>query len=330
MGYQCDHPAMPANEHADTMTGRPRFDVPVPLDGYRWWYIDGLSDDGRSGIVIIAFVGSVFSPYYFGARSRQPTDPQEHVAINVGLYRPSNKLWAMTERGSGDLARDADSFAVRSSQLRWVRNELHIDIDERSMPLARKLRGRIIVRPTCWNERRFALDAAGRHSWQPVAPVARMEVLFDEPSWCWQGDAYVDTNAGERPLEKDFRSWHWSRSSDDGMTAITYAVDRLDGSERDLAIRFDAEGRCEEFEMPPRVVLPSTGWRIARRANSPSIPAVVRTLEDTPFYARSVLRIAGADGEGRHVMHESLSLTRFCKPWVRFLLPFRMPRIARD
>ena len=319
---------MQANQHSDTIGRRPRFDAPVSLDGYRWWYIDGLSDDGRSGIVIIAFVGSVFSPYYFSARSRQPADPEEHVAINVGLYRPTNKLWAMTERGAADLARNADSFAVGSSKLRWVGDELHIDIDERSMPLARKLRGKIIVRPACWNQRRFALDAAGRHSWQPVAPVARVEVLFDQPSWCWQGDAYVDTNAGERPLEKDFRSWHWSRSGDGGHTAITYAVDHLDGSEQNVAISFDAEGHCEKFEMPPPIALPSTGWRITRRANSHSVPAVERTLEDTPFYARSVLRVADAGGEVRHIMHESLSLTRFCKPWVRFLLPFRMPRIA--
>ena len=35
----------------------PRFDTPVPPGGYRWWYIDGLSDDGRHGITLIAFVG---------------------------------------------------------------------------------------------------------------------------------------------------------------------------------------------------------------------------------------------------------------------------------
>lgn len=310
------------------MAARPRFDVPVPLDGYRWWYIDGISDDGRSGIVVIAFVGSVFSPYYYSARGRQPTNPEEHVAINVGLYRPSSKLWAMTERGPRDLARDSESFTVGASKLRWVGDELHIDIDERSMPLARKLRGKIIVRPTCWNDRRFELDAAGRHTWQPVAPVARIEVMFDRPGWCWHGDAYVDTNAGERPLEKDFRSWHWSRSGDDDLTAITYTVDGVDGSERNLAISFDAKGRCEDLAMPPLVNLPSTGWRVARCANSDSVPAVERTLEDTPFYARSVLKVHDANGRERHVMHESLSLIRFCKPWVRFLLPFRMPRVA--
>ena len=33
-------------------------------DGYVWWYVDALSDDGRHGLTLIAFIGSVFSPYY--------------------------------------------------------------------------------------------------------------------------------------------------------------------------------------------------------------------------------------------------------------------------
>lgn len=39
------------------------FDAAVPSGGYRWWYLDGLSDDGRHGLTIIGFAGSVFSPY---------------------------------------------------------------------------------------------------------------------------------------------------------------------------------------------------------------------------------------------------------------------------
>ena len=45
------------------------FDAAVPSGGYRWWYLDGLSDDGRHGLTIIGFVGSVFSPYYARARA---------------------------------------------------------------------------------------------------------------------------------------------------------------------------------------------------------------------------------------------------------------------
>ena len=54
----------------------------------------------------------------------------------------------------------------------------------------------------------------------------------------------------------------------------------------------------------------------------------MRTLEDTPFYTRSLLRLDGA-GTGLPMVHESLSMERFDRGWVRCLLPFRMPREFR-
>jgi carotenoid 1,2-hydratase len=52
-------------------------------------------------------------------------------------------------------------------------------------------------------------------------------------------------------------------------------------------------------------------------------------LEDTPFYARS--NVAGRLlGENILAFHESLDLDRFDSRWVEVLLPFRMPRRARQ
>ena len=55
---------------------------------------------------------------------------------------------------------------------------------------------------------------------------------------------------------------------------------------------------------------------------------VIRTLEDAPFYARSVVS-AQLCGEPVMMMHESLSLDRFRQPVVQAMLPFRMPRARR-
>ena len=46
----------------------PDFSLAVATNGYAWWYVDALSDDGQHGLTIIAFIGSVFSPYYARAR----------------------------------------------------------------------------------------------------------------------------------------------------------------------------------------------------------------------------------------------------------------------
>ena len=78
--------------------GGPTFLGRVGADGYRWWYVDGLSEDGQSGITIIAFIGSVFSPYYAWARRQGRGDPHNFCSINVALYGKGGKRWAMTER----------------------------------------------------------------------------------------------------------------------------------------------------------------------------------------------------------------------------------------
>jgi carotenoid 1,2-hydratase len=315
--------ALPAD---DARFDGPPFDVPVARNGYRWWYVDGVSDDGRCGIVVIAFVGSVFSPYYFRARQRGKGDPENFVAINVGLYGPRRNLWSMTERSKRSLTRTADRFRVGPSQLTWRDDRLEIHIDERSAPFARPLRGRITLVPDFINARDFKLDAGGLHTWHPVAPAARISVRMSAPELSWDGKGYFDTNAGERALEDDFVDWNWSRCGESSGTKITYAVTETGGDTRSLALRFAPSGSLERIPVPPEHALPGTGWRVARPCRADDTPAVARTLEDTPFYSRSLLRDADAP-DGPLTMHESLDLRRFRSGWVRFLLPFRMPRV---
>ena len=56
-------------------------------------------------------------------------------------------------------------------------------------------------------------------------------------------------------------------------------------------------------------------------------PTIVSTLEDTPFYARSLLRTTLL-GEEVTAMHESLDIPRLVSLPVRLMLPWRMPRRA--
>jgi len=304
----------------------PDFGVEVPDSGYRWWYVDGVSEDGRQGVVVIAFVGSVFSPYYFRARRRGLTPAANHCAVNVALYRPRGKLWCMTERGRSAVQREPDRFRVGPSGLRWRGDTLEIDVDERSMPFGRRMRGRILLRPAFLNAGGFALDPAGQHRWRPVAPLGRLEVDFAHPGLRWRGSGYFDTNAGSRALEADFSGWNWSRFGGDESARITYAARLLGGAESSLALEIDGKGEIRRTPVPPEVSLPTTGWRVGRTTRSHEVPVVVRTLEDTPFYSRSLLA-ENAGGVQRIIMHESLSLERFSAAWVRLLLPFRMPRM---
>ena len=301
-----------------------RFDVAVPDSGYRWWYVDGVSHDGRYGLVVIAFLGSVFSPYYFRARQRGPASPESYTSINVCLYRPGGDRWAMTERSRRSLVRNARSFRVGSSQLAWEDGRLVGAIEERSAPFARRMVGKIELKPRVLNTERFRLDAGGRHVWRPVAPVAEISVDFSAPACKWTGHAYCDTNYGERMLELDFATWDWSRTAAADGTSIYYVARSLQDGESRLGVHYAADGTHERLAVPDPQALAKSGWRVARQPSSPVPVTLSRVFEDTPFYTRNLLH----DPDGGMIVHESLDMLRFKSSWVRTLLPFRMPRIA--
>ena len=235
----------------------------------------------------------------------------------------------MTERGRNALERAPDLFGIGPSSLRWEDDGLTIDVCERAVPHLTKLRGRVRVMPQTLNARGFALDDDARHIWRPIAPTARVEAEFSSPAMRWSGQAYIDTNFGSEPLEAGFERWDWSRwTLDSGRGAILYDVERRQGGRRSLALRFGHDGDIEELEPPARAPLPGTLWRVKRELQSDDPGAVreVRRLEDAPFYARAEMA-SRLFGEAAHGVHETVDGDRFASRWVKFLLPWRMPRV---
>ncbi|MFO0611700.1 MAG: carotenoid 1,2-hydratase [Polyangiaceae bacterium] len=292
--------------------------------GYAWWYVDAVSDDGRYALVLIAMIGSAFSPAYAAARRRGPANPLDFVAMNVVLYGPGGRRWALTERAGA--TRTHDALGIGPSLVRREGDALVIDVDERTTPFGARVRGRIRVEPEVVCGAPRTLDAAGAHRWWPIAPRARVRVDMSEPDVHWAGDGYHDANAGDAPLESAFQSWQWSRAPIPGGALVSYAVERRDGTSAALDLRFGANGPSIVAGLTPRT-LPKSGWRIARAARSEGDPRVVRTLEDTPFYARSLVELE-VEGRRTVAVHEALSLERFDQRWVRMLLPARIRRVA--
>jgi carotenoid 1,2-hydratase len=318
------------------------FDKDVVPGGYAWWYVDAVSDDGKYALTLIAFLGSVFSPYYAWARRRYGiggADPLEHCAVNVAIYdlaqeKQQGNRWTMTERGSASVSRGPVRLQIGPSALAWEDGELVVDIDEISAPIPRRVQGRIRISPgfdVAANDLRVAIDRNRQHFWQPIAPTARVRVEFDAPAVRWTGDAYLDGNCGAEPLECAFREWQWSRAKlRDGSTAVVYDIILTDGSTVNIARRYLATGLVQQFapstgSMDPNS-LRTTAWGIRRTIHGPAARVgVVTTLESGPFYARSLVQTEWL-GESVIAVHESLSLTRFARLPVQAMLPFRMPR----
>jgi carotenoid 1,2-hydratase len=306
----------------------------VAHGGYAWWYVDAISDDGRCALVAIAFLGSVFSPYYARARAKATAgqaEPLQHVAINVALYGPGGKRWAMTERSQQQLSRSASQLTIGPSSVAWDGNKLRLSLDEWSQPWPARLRGSVTLHPLALAASEpLELDSRSEHRWWPIAPCCRVEVDLHSPHLQWQGNGYLDSNRGCGPLDKTFASWQWSRADlPGGGSAVIYDAHEVDATTRQLALRFGTQGSVENFEAPPEHGLSSSLWRIARsqRCEVGQQPRLVRSLEDTPFYSRSLIDTRWL-GQPVRAMHESLDLRRFKKGWVQAMLPFRMPRMA--
>ncbi len=300
--------------------------------GYTWWYVDAVSDDGAFGLSVIGFIGSVFSPYYTlarhrAARSGAPVDPTNHCAINVALYGRNKTRWAMTERARSALDVSPDTFRVGPSAMVWDGNALTIHLDEVSVPFPRRIRGTLRLLPNTVMQEEYTLNPHGQHVWRPIAPMSRVEVTLTEPGMRWSGHAYFDHNRGAVPITEGFKSWTWSRASLKDGAAVFYDGIRKSGEAFNLGLRFDDHGGVTPLASPPFTTLSRSGWLISRSARSESghPPHIVKTLEDTPFYARSIIasRIAGQDVQA---VHESLSVDRFDRTIVQLMLPFRMPR----
>jgi carotenoid 1,2-hydratase len=266
----------------------------------------------------------VFSPYYAWAGR---AEPENHVAVNVCLYGPGVRRWAMTERGRSALARDAASFAVGPSSMHWDGASLVLDLAEMTAPVPRRVEGRIRLFPEGLATRVFSLDPAARHHWMPIAPSARVEVEFRHPNLRFSGHGYFDTNDGAEPIAAGFKFWTWSRASLAEGTAVLYDMEHADGGRGGIAVTYDRNGEAHDFEPPPRVRLPRTAWQIRRETQAdPGHPVRVRrTLENTPFYARSEIETRLL-GQTTVAMHESLVASRVDTAMLRMMLPFKMPR----
>lgn len=302
----------------------------MPPSGYAWWYFDGISDDRRYGITVIAFLGSVFSPFYFSEKKRSnAANPLDFAAFNVAVYGPGVDRWTFTERTAATVLSDAVSLSIGKSRIiAEQEGVIQIDIDETSPKLRRPVKGTVRIRFAHSHRTIFFLDHHGRHKWHPIAPRAAMEVNLSEPGLCFKGSAYHDMNWGAVPLESDFIDWSWSRHALSDQTVVFYDGRHLDNQSFSIGARFDDEGHMNEIQSRPGIQqLPATRlWRCPRPIRSDCGPRLIRTLENSPFYARSLVETALFGETTVPTVHETLRLNRFVEPATQFMLPFRIRR----
>lgn len=316
-----------------------RIDADRP-GAYQWWYFDATSDDGEHALVVIFFVGSVFSPWYFERLARgERARPREHCAVNVALSSrrrgPLASRWVFSEYGSfaGDISSE---LSIGRSWLRKESSgayELWLDDAPPRFGLPLPLRGRVRFEPdgasATPSTGPFVLDREGRHRWAPVAPRCRVDAWFTAPSMRFSGSGYHDVNHGDEPLGAAFSKWHWARSHEPSRTRIRYDRALRDGTRRVLDVELTRERVHFVHRDEPRPMeLAMGGWTLMEPArllvDANTALSDVRRVESSPFYARYTARTPdGAPAVGEH-----LDLDRFSMATMQKMLPFRARRVG--
>jgi carotenoid 1,2-hydratase len=203
-----------------------------------------------------------------------------------------------------------------------------VSFAERTAVAGRPLEGEVWLHPSATFDAPLAIDHRGRHFWWGVAPHSRAEVEIRRPRGLrFSGHAYHDANFGSEPLEAGFRRWNWSRARLGDQTVVLYDSERRDGSRGAITRSFAADGELGDFALPQPIDLGRTRWGIDRatRCDAGGRARVVRSLEDTPFYARSEI-LTDIGGAQVAAVHESLDLDRFKRPLIQHMLTYRIRR----
>ena len=267
-------------------------------------------------------------------RRRGGGDPLDHCAVNVALYGAGASRWAMTERGRAQPAARTPTRS-RSGRARSpgtaTRSRSGSTRSPRRCPRASA--ARCALQPAGLTGRSFALDAAGRHRWWPIAPCSRVEVALERPGAALERRRPTSTPTRRRAARGRLRHWDWSRAAlpRRHRHPLRRAAGATGGGLRSR-MRFDPPGRRRGHRArPPRVDPAAHALAHAARRRAPT---TARASVVADPRGRAVLRplgagLAPAAASRSPAMHESLSLDRFRAPWVQAMLPFRMPRALR-
>ena len=305
----------------------PNFNLEVPPNGYAWWYIDGVEPNTGQAVSIIAFIGSVFSPWYKWSGRKKP---QNNVCLNIATYGKKGRF-AMTDRGDSALIQEAHKLTIGPSSLTWDQTEkkLVIEIDEiSSLPFISKLKGTITLKPTGITDVELPLTKEGTHVWRPFAPTAEIDVDLNKPEWQWTGHGYFDANFGTRALEQDFDYWTWGRFPLKTGTSCFYDLELRNNEQYQFGFHFERDGIPSDItDAPKNKRFSRSLWGIRRetRCDKEYKPRQEKSLLDAPFYSRATVstRIKGIKTIG---VFEALDLRRFRNPLLMFMLAVRVPR----
>lgn len=302
---------------------------------FAWWYVDALDAD-LNGFVCIWSWGLPFLPGLAGGLRAGSSVP--------GVSRPSFNL-VMYEQGVPTLYVLQEHAPTRAQCLHhhWQfghtrierkGNTLSLSVDCEVPGSEDRLVGTLTVSGPAWSVLEGETPIRERtHGWCPqLGPCnATGSLSHGAKTFAYDGPAYADRNAGDRPLhDLGIRRWVWGRATFGDETRIAYVLWPEDGGPpTPLAIRVRDDGVTQVVQ--GHVTTGPDGWSAWGESTPKSLEldvdgerfvtlTVARQVDSSPFYARSVGRGTAPGRDTAPAILESCTPSRIDPGWFRPLL----------
>ena len=299
--------------------------------GFIWWYLDLVEENGDGFVLIFAW-GLPFLPgLLHAARQGKPQMPGEWPAVSLAVYRGGTCVFYLLdvpETASWDQTRTRESLAFGRSTmtLGWESGRFELQVNLDTEGAGEPISGQICVTgPGVQSE-----TAPTAHSWAVLAACvsgqATLKIAGEQ--WLFSGRAYVDRNAGDRPIDTlGMSAWTWARVAFPGRELVLWEVDGTTPGEQTIALsifpdgsraldspRYESSGRWwgAGTAAPKQIQVQGAGWPASLRLGRP--------LESSPFYARFPVTAVDVNGEVGHGFAERCLPARIDATWMRPLV----------
>ena len=307
-------------------------------DGFAWWYLDLVDDEGN-GVVVICSFALPFVP-----------STGRHASINLAVYERGRSAWyglcevsdarvdvggpgSEAAAGSDETLTFGTSCIVVRRRAGRVTVEAWLDV---CVPGVAVAHGLVVVDGVARapdEEDTPDDDPSVVHAWSPQTGPARgsARLMLDGKEMHIEGRGYHDRNGSLTPLGAlGIRRWMWGRVSQPHEERIVYALwPAGDGAPLVLGLVIDAAGRTTRV---PHLrvdvddgsthfgMFDARGLRVVDEKGAVFIDGRrTATLERGPFYVRGLWRSGGATG-----FYEDVAPARIGLPAHRPLVAMRV------
>ncbi len=302
---------------------------------FAWWYVDALDAD-LNGFVCIWSWGLPFLPGLAGGlRAGSSIPGVSRPSFNLVVYeRGVPKLYVLQEHEPSNAQCLQERWRFGRTVIERTGTTITINVDCDVPGSVEPLRGSVTIDGPAWTEVKGTTPVSDRtHGWCPQLGPCRAQGLLSHGSrqFSYDGPAYADRNAGDRPLhDLGIRRWVWGRATFGDETRIAYVLWPEDGGPpTPLAIRVGADGVAEVTEGV--VTTGSDGWSAWGESTpktlslevdgEPFVSLTVRQqVDSSPFYARAVGHGTAPGRDTVPAVIESCTPSRIDPGWFRPLL----------